>query len=130
MNEKDVTGHKVTRNHGSCITGIPYVDNCVKERAYKQAESACGNSLFHYRNHTEQSFSNSQIKAFTFCIFRNKHLNSNTIPFLIALFLTMSPTTPYRTSPLSRSPQPEGFRCRRKQNSIQHTGRITNIYFL
>ena len=29
-----------------CITGIPYVDNCVKERAYKQAESACGNSLF------------------------------------------------------------------------------------
>ena len=46
------------------VTGIPYVDNCVKERAYKQAESACGNSPFLYRYHTEQFFSNSQIKAF------------------------------------------------------------------
>ena len=49
-------GHSITGN----ITGIPYVDNCVEERAYKRAESACESNLSLVGIKPEQFFSDSQ----------------------------------------------------------------------
>ena len=72
-------GHE---DHGIYIIGNSYIDNCVNERAYTQTESTCGNSLFHYRYHTEQAFSNSQIQAFLplACFVQELELQHDSIP--------------------------------------------------